>query len=517
MKGYDRIFSCGLRELSLEELGLKILDEYPLGSFTLTLFSGDAIDDIALFDGSINHIKIRESGEIDVVEVYNYSEKHIFVPHGVMISGVSQDRIIKRPSIVPPTREKALRLPAYCVEAGQGLIRVAFDDFLLAPLDFRAFILSSEVVQRDVWADIRRRFEDLSRIMGISEHVIRTICPAESMATYAHVAIYASNIFRNAVLSELSDTIKLINKAREVLGSIVKDFDRIEVEPKTERNPIGLWLKRIARLCVWGIEHFRDEEMPRIAILADLYGLLHAENRPRIDNLSPIEKIRLETILRRIVSVISKYTNISTEIISEHLRGPRKHYILARKTMNINIAGLLREILNIVSNVDIHREAYNEPEKEIENLRREISEIRRHVLRYLEEVEALYSRIIGIGNRIRKDIIQRLGKRICRPEYFGIRYREDIIGYSVSKNGKTICVEIMPTNITEKLWIEIFRSIILYIIVGGRGKTKRVLERPKTTKEKLDRYTLTIRETKNKIATEIQSNDRTVYYFEAYI
>ena len=36
-------------------------------------------------------------------------------------------------------------------------------------------------------------------------------------------------------------------------------------------------------------------------------------------------------------------------------------------------------------------------------------------------------------------------------------------------------------------------------------------------KEKLDRYTLTIRETKNKIAAKIQSNNRTVYYFEAYI
>lgn len=516
--GGHGIPSDGLKEFSPDELGLEVLGEYPLGSFTLTLFSGDTIDDVVLFDGSADYIKVRESGTVGIVEVYNYSEKHVFIPHGVIVSGVSQDRVIRRPVIVPPAKEEPYRLPAYCVEAGRGLTKAMFSESLLAPLDFRAMILSSGITQRDVWSNIRKRISYMSRSIGVPEHIVRAFCPTESMAMYTRLATSAMSISKRALFSEFSNTMKMFEEAKRYLRLVMDSIDRIKARPRIKFGHIELWLERIARVCEWGVKHFKDEEMPRRAILADLYGLLHVGNRPKSDDLSPVERVRLETILRRIISVISKYTNMSVEVIFEYLEKPGEHRILARKTMGIDIPRMLREILDIVSSVGVRREIYDELERDAERLHKEIREIRRQILGYLEEIEALYSRALSIESRLGRDIIWELGKRICKPEYFGVEYKEEAIGYSVSKNGRVICVEMMPTNMTKKLWTEIFQSIILYIVVGSEVGTERMLEEPKTTTEKLlNRYTLTIHENGNQIVAEIRSRDRIIYYFEAHI
>ena len=82
-------------------------------------------------------------------------------------------------------------------------------------------------------------------------------------------------------------------------------------------------------------------------------------------------------------------------------------------------------------------------------------------------------------------------------------------------DGKVVCTEIMPANISKTLWRGIFQSILLYIMYYERRERYGI--EPKVTEEKLlDKYKLVIDETRERMLTKVTENGKTIYYFEAY-
>jgi len=501
----------------LEDLPVEVLGDYPVGDeWSLRLYGGGEVGDFVIFDGELDSVSVVESGSISVLRVYNHSSDAVFIIPGTIIVGTSQDRIVRRPVIVPPTPEEPYEIPSYCVESRRSLISSSFRGMIIAPLDFRMRVLSHYMTQDVLW---RRVDKVIDRILGetnIPRDVVAEACATRALANAIHLSLACRDESMKKTLVHSYKTIKRMEKLVEYSRGLEREIEEIRTERQQARVMIGLneWIRRVISLCEWGLEITTGKVRLGRPFLSDLYGLLHARNRPKADKLDPLERIRLGAIIRRIVSIISKYTGLDAETISRHLEEYGLHYVLAKRTEDADVEGMTREIMEFLKGCVVEGKL-EEAERSVYRVSRELDEIVAEMNRHLRMIEDLYYRARDLAERLREEALWGVRERICTPESFGIKYRENIIGYSLLRDGKIVCTEIMPTSISRRLWTGIFQSIILYIMYYK--STERPKTEPRTTREKLlDKYVLTINETTEKIQTKVTDNGKTIYYLEAY-
>ena len=499
------------------DLGLDVLGSYPIGSeWTLRVYVGGGVEGFGVFYGGMEGVKILESGSIGVLRVVNRSDSMVFMIPGVIVSGVSQDRIIRRPVIIPPTPEEPYEIPSYCVEAGRGLVSSVFRGILVAPLDFRISALSHFVTQDIIWRRIDRGYEELVERTDIPREITSEPLKTRPLRALMTLSLVSKDRSIRDQLSRISTTYRSIESIARQSRELGREVERMRREkPRVEEiRTLDMWIGSIIRLCEWGLERDMSHRGARRSYLADLYGLLHRGRRPKHSELDDLERIKLDTILRRTISIISKHTGLDKGEVSRHLEEYGLHRVLAEKTADIDVYGMTREIMELMKKHEV-REGYEKIRGRMDRIHGELDEIARSINRYLRRIEDLYHRAKELMRRLRDETLWGLRESICTPESFGIEYREDIIGYSLLRDGKIVCTEIMPANIPKKLWTGIFQSIILYIMYHRDGE--RIDKGHKTTTEKLlDKYILTISETTEKIQAKVTENGKTIYCFEAY-
>ena len=495
---------------------INVLGRYPVGSdYMLTLYSGSLADKVVVFDGTSKDIAIKESGRIDVVEVTNSSENYILLIHGSIVFGASQDRIIRMPIIIPTTKEDTpYRISSYCVESGQGLMRSFFSGSIIAPLDFRVEALSMHTSQGDLWNKIGRYIEKTARYTGLPRDFVHKICATNGLTRATMLGLVANNKNIKRSITAMRSLSAMLRESLSQISEKIRNTSKTIRSSEIENyRKFDQWLMMIINICDYGIEKFRDDERFRFVYLTDFYGLIHAQNHPKKEYMEPFEKVRFESILRGIISIISKYSGVSAETILDHLTAPKGHYPLARLTTNMHrMLDMIKEVRSLVERY-LDKRNIDEVEEAIGNIKKEYEGISNQIFEHLRTIRQLLSELYALESKLMEKVMK-IREKICTPEAFGIKYREDIIGYSLSRNGEPICIEIFPSHISRRLFVGLFQSMLLYIMYHEGGKRKET--EPKTTTERLlDKYMLTISETKDRIQAKITEKEAIIYYFEA--
>jgi len=193
------------------------------------------------------------------------------------------------------------------------------------------------------------------------------------------------------------------------------------------------------------------------------------------------------TFWRHVVRIISKYSKLDSEEVEYYLVKRDKYAELADLTYNIdNIWDMVGEIFKLVRELNYSKKNYY-ADIELNNVIVEMRNLHGSLLNLIKGFEECIHRTMNVYAKLTVELLPSIEKKKIAPSRFGMKYSDKIIGYALRTNKDIVCVEVFPTYISRKLWIDIFHSVLAYIIFSKellssreRSSMEHLLESTKT-------------------------------------